>query len=46
MKKLLYLVCVLLWTIVAASCENDEGESIDFIIPNDSTETAVYIPSK
>ncbi|MEO1010260.1 MAG: hypothetical protein AAFX53_03085 [Bacteroidota bacterium] len=41
MRKLLYAGCLLLWVIGVASCENNEGESIDFIIPNDSTQIAI-----
>ncbi|MEM9141849.1 MAG: hypothetical protein AAGA86_02605 [Bacteroidota bacterium] len=41
MKKLFTIGCLLLGFIGAASCENNEGESIDLLTPNDSTRTAI-----
>ncbi|WP_396632079.1 hypothetical protein [Maribacter sp. R86514] len=43
MKKLLYTLLIGISITVLASCDYDDSNDIDILIPNDTTETGITI---
>ncbi|WP_157486446.1 hypothetical protein [Maribacter forsetii] len=43
MKKLLYTLLIAISTTVLASCDYDDSNDIDILVPNDTTETGITI---
>jgi len=43
MKKLLYTLLIGISITVLASCDYDDSNDIDILVPNDTTETGITI---
>ncbi|MDF4221445.1 hypothetical protein PXC01_07595 [Maribacter sp. M208] len=43
MKKILYTILITISITVLASCDYDDSNDIDILVPNDTTETGVTV---